>query len=247
MELLNKINKLETYISLITEPYCYKYKLSIPPKKSVIIPTKRTGQPRAAIFCSNNLLMTELSQLNHRDMAVGLIKLDGKEVMIISLYCDIKEDPTPDFLKTALDYGEKRGYSILIAADTNAHSKMWGHETNQRGSKFEEFIQDYDLQIHNTGRDFTFECKTGKSVIDVTLSRNLKIKIDNWTVCKAYNHSDHNTIKYKITTAVIEIKPRRRYDSADWNLFKSGLQHQTLHVPKVITQEKLELMDDKLN
>ena len=68
--------------------------------------------------------MTELSQLNHRDMAVGLIKLDGKEVMIISLYCDIKEDPTPDFLITALDYGEKRGYSILIAADTNAHSKM---------------------------------------------------------------------------------------------------------------------------
>ena len=61
--------------------------------------------------------MTELSQLNHRDMAVGLIKLDGKEVMI-SLYCDIKGDPAPDFLKTALDYGEKRGYSILIAADT---------------------------------------------------------------------------------------------------------------------------------
>ena len=91
--------------------------------------------------------MTELSQLNHRDMAVGLIKLDGKEVMIISLYCDIKEDQTPDFLKTALDYGEKRGYSILIAADTNAHSNMWGHETNQRGSKFEEFIQDYIMPV----------------------------------------------------------------------------------------------------
>ena len=124
---MNKINNLESYIALITEPYCYKYKLSIPPKKSTIIPTKRTGQPRAAIFCSNNLLMTEIAQLSHRDMAVGLIKLDGKEVMIISLYCDIKTDPVPDFLKTALDYGEKRGYSILIAADSNAHSSMWGY------------------------------------------------------------------------------------------------------------------------
>ena len=75
---------MSSYIALITEPYCYKYKLSNPPKKSIIIPSKRVGQPRAAIFCSNNLLMTELPQLNHRDMAVGLIKLDGKEVMIIS-------------------------------------------------------------------------------------------------------------------------------------------------------------------
>ena len=65
VELLNKINKLKTYIALVTEPYCYKYKLSIPPKKSVIIPNKKTEQPRAAIFCSNNLLMTELTQLNH--------------------------------------------------------------------------------------------------------------------------------------------------------------------------------------
>ena len=120
-------------------------KLSIPPKNSKIIPSKKTGQPRAAIFCSNNLLMTELTQLNHRDMAVGLIKLDNKDVMIISLYCDIKEDPVPEFSKTALDYGEKGGYSILLGADTNAHSSLWGHETNHRGSRFEDFIQDYDL------------------------------------------------------------------------------------------------------
>ena len=56
--------------------------------------------------------MTKLTQLNHRDMAVGLVKLDNKEVMIISLYCDIKEDPVPEFLKTALDYGEKGIFNI---------------------------------------------------------------------------------------------------------------------------------------
>ena len=81
-------------------------------------------------------------------MVVGLVKLDRKEVMAISLYCDITEDPVPEFLKTALDYGEKRGYSILIAADANAHSNTWGHETNRRGTLIEEFIQDYDLQLH---------------------------------------------------------------------------------------------------
>ena len=191
--------------------------------------------------------MTEITQLNHRDMAVGLIKLDNKDVMIISVYCDIKADPIPEFLKQALDYGEKRGYSILIGADTNAHSTMWGHETNQRGSRFEDFIQDYDLQVHNIGKDYTFECKTGKSVIDVTLSRNLKLKIEDWKVCRAYNYSDHNTIKYNITTDIIEITPHRQYESADWNSFQAELLKQDLYIPKVTNQEKLERMVNKLN
>ena len=247
VELLNKINKLKSYIALITEPYCYKYKLSIPPKKSLIIPNKKTGQPRAAIFCSNNLLMTELTSLNHRDMAVGLIKLDNKDIMIISLYCDIKEDAVPEFLKTALDYGEKRGYSILMGANTNAHSKMWGHETNNRGAKFENLIQDYDLQLHNVGWEFTFECKTGRSVIDIALSRNLKLKIEDWKVCKTYNHSDHNTVRYNIKTDIIEIKPHRQYDTADWDSFKAALQQYDLQTPKIINQEKLERMVNKLN
>ena len=57
---------------------------------------------------------------------------------------------------------------IRLPSYTNAHSKMWGHETNNRGAKFEDIIQDYDLQLHNVGRDYTFECKTGKSVINIT-------------------------------------------------------------------------------
>ena len=89
--------------------------------------------------------------------------------------------------------------------------------------------------------------KTGKSVINVTLSRNLKLKIEDWKVCKAYNHSDHNTIKYNLRTDIIEIGPHRQYDSADWNLFKAGLQKHNLHIPKVITQEKLDSMVHKLN
>ena len=104
-----------------------------------------------------------------------------------------------------------------------------------------------EKKLHNVGRDYTFECKTGKSVIDITLSRNLKLKIEHWKVCKAYNHSDHNTIKYNVTTDIIEIKPRRQYESADWDIFKAELQKQDLHIPKIITQEKLELMVNKLN
>ena len=58
---------------------------------------------------------------------------------------------------------------------------------------------------------------------------------------------DSNTIKCSITTDIIEIKPNRQYDSADWNLFKAELQKQELHIPKIITQEKIEGMVNKLN
>ena len=67
------------------------------------------------------------------------------------------------------------------------------------------------------------------------------------TTGESAKHSDHNTIKYNITTDIIEIEPHRSYDTADWNLFKVGLQKLELHIPKIITQEKLEKMVQRLN
>ena len=88
VELLNKINKLETYIAFITEPYCYKKKLSIPPKNSTILvlPSKKHDHPRAAIFASKDIILDEITHLTHRDMAIGITKLDGKKTVLISLY-----------------------------------------------------------------------------------------------------------------------------------------------------------------
>ena len=51
-ELLRKINKLESYIVLVTEPYCYKKKLCIIPKGCNYLPQNRGGHPRASISVS---------------------------------------------------------------------------------------------------------------------------------------------------------------------------------------------------
>ena len=63
VELLNKLNKLTSYIALVTEPFCYKQKLSLPPKHATVIPNRREGHPRAAIFCSKNIIISELDHL----------------------------------------------------------------------------------------------------------------------------------------------------------------------------------------
>ena len=63
-----------------------------------------------------------------------------------------------------------------------------------------EYIIQKGLELHNLGKEYTYDCSTGKSVIDLTLSWNLKTGLKGWKVSKGLNHSDHNTIKYTIET-----------------------------------------------
>ena len=44
----------------------------------------------------------------------------------------------------------------------------------------------------NIGKDYSLECVTGKSVIDLTLAYKLKVKTENWRVYKAYTGSNPN-------------------------------------------------------
>ena len=131
----------------------------------------------------------------HRDMAIGVIKLDGKSTVIISLYMDIKTS-VKDLISPALEYCQQHGYGLLIGSDTNAHHTDWGLETNECGKQLEALIDSYGLTIHNRGRLPTYECKLGSSIIDVTMSCRLPLKLENWRVNRKFNGSDHNTILY---------------------------------------------------
>ena len=178
------------------------------PTNSQILPTQRAGNPRAALYASKHLAINEINELTHRDMVVGLTRLDGKQTAIISLYLDITTTATPDYFNKALEYCKRRRYAVL--ADTNAHHKLWGKETNKRGEELEQTLSDYNLIVQNKGLTPTYECKIGQSIIDVTLTVNFRLKIDNWKVCRNYNGSDHNTILYKIVTCLLYTSPSPR-------------------------------------
>ena len=80
IELLNKLNKTKNkYIIMTQEPYCYKASLALLPQNAKTIPTDKNGQPRAAIYTSKALHMEEISELRHRDLAAGLVTLEGKK------------------------------------------------------------------------------------------------------------------------------------------------------------------------
>ena len=159
------LRKEADFICLVTEPSVIRHRLSGIPRHYNSIPANKDNSPRAAIFTSPSIPIQEVSNLSHRDLAVGLIKCGTKQTAIISAYMDIKNKPITDQLQAALDYCKDRGYSVLLTADTNSHSKLWGNETNTRGKKWEEVIETEHLLVHNHGRIPTFESKNGKSII----------------------------------------------------------------------------------
>ena len=89
--------------------------------------------------------------------------------------------PIEPLMSPLLDYCKQHGYGLLIASDTNAHHTDWGWSTNDRGKQLEIIIDNYGLTIHNQEKLPTYECKTGQSIIDVTLTSRFPQKIDNYT------------------------------------------------------------------
>ena len=103
IELLNKLNKCKNPFIIITqEPYCYKATLALMPQNAKTIPTIRTGHPRASITASNRLHMEELSELGHRDLVAGLVTLEGKKTVILSVYLDITQEVIAEHLVKAI-------------------------------------------------------------------------------------------------------------------------------------------------
>ena len=132
-ELPTTLRKKIDFICMVTEPSVIRHRLSGIPKHYNSTPTQKDNSPRAAIFTSPSIPIQEISNLSHRDLAVGLIKCGSKQTAVISAYMDIKAKPITEQLQAAIDYCKSRGYSMRLTSDTNSHSKYWGNETNTRG------------------------------------------------------------------------------------------------------------------
>ena len=132
-----------------------------------------------------------------------------------------------------------------MGIDSNAHSDIWGHSNNKRGYELVDYIIQEGFELHNTGKTYTYECNTGKSVIDLTLSWNLKTGLTDWKVSREINHSDHNSIKYNLETELETIPLHRPWNKADWEVFKKDLADKKIYIPKKITPHRLEKMLDQ--
>ena len=140
---------------------------------------------------------------------------------------DINLDVGGEHLSNILNYAAGLNIPLLMGADTNSHTIMFGPDSNRRGLELEEVILNNGLRVENIGTMPTFETIRGNKLIgtciDVTLSRGLDEEIIDWRVDNSYNGSDHKTILFKIKLETEDKKEER-----NWNAGPVSYTHLTL-------------------
>ena len=136
------------------------------------------------IVASKNLKISKIEPLTSRDNTCITLHNSNEELIICSSYQDIDYPEVINNIDKCVEHSKIIHKEIIIGCDTNAHSQLWMSKSdNLRGEVFQDFIASNNLYVCNIGNKFTYECATGKSIIDVTfVSTPIADRIINWVV-----------------------------------------------------------------
>ena len=243
LEVFNNKLKDRECIGFIMEPYVAFKRVASRPLGYIVFPEGiQEANPRAALFIPETIKCVGLPHLSNRDCQTALIYCLGKTVVVASIYLDGEEEEevVPDWLHRIVVYAESKNFDVLMCLDSNAHSELFGSNTDRRGEHIEEFIFQYGLSVDNRGHIPTFQTSRGSSIIDITLSK--RVDVSEWKTMEGYNASDHNDIVFKIIADRVPGKDVRAWKDADWSEFTKILQSKTFSVPDRVTCKKLDKM-----
>jgi hypothetical protein len=154
-----------------------------------------------------------IPHITTQDSVIALASIGNRKYLLASWYLDITKPLIREFMTDTIQYSVQHNYPLIVAVDTNAHSTLYGNDTNKRGEKMEEFIAKHGLRVCNIGTIPTFSATRGNkwatSVIDVTLTSNMDQKLIDWQVLTQFNGSDHRTIHFKIQQETSTDKSKR--------------------------------------
>ena len=202
---------------------------------------------RSLIFIPANIDVTILSKYTNEDCAT--IQLEKQDLVICSAYLDINKPVWPVILHELIQFCSANRKRLIIGADTNAHSVMWGcTKGNSRGDNLERVIIQNNLFIHNTGDKYTFAGGVGNSIIDITMSNDPNL-ISSWQVDDAVTFSDHKRLSFKIQNVLpIEERLTRNIKKVNWNQVASEIHDNLPDTPaawniKIIDQVNNQLTE----
>ena len=237
----------KSFLLCVQEPPLHQGRITNFDGSHTLLYDRSAKRPRAAIYASRDLNLWQVNEYTSDDLVTCLWKTGDtriKEIYVASVYMDITFDTVwPPLLERLLAYCRRHEKEILLCADTNGHSSLWGsEETNKRGEALEELIFAHNLQVNNIGDHFTFYNKRAATIIDVTLSSSQTGElISNWKVNPAVQGSDHLLIDFSITLSNNTTRKTRQYYSGDWKLFQETMDEATPPLPKCWSHQHLEL------
>ena len=253
VELINFKDK--QFICLIQEPHFQGLKpSSIDRRYMQALHGKGSKKywPRAMIVATKNLKLSLIENLTSRDTTCINLHTLKEELVICSSYQDITYPEVVNNIDKCVEHSKNVNKEIIIGADSNAHSQLWMSESvNSRGEIFEEFISQNNLFVSNMGNKNTYDCATGKSIIDITMvSTLLADKIRNWVVHDEDYFSDHKMISYNLDTKKPPPIFLRNFKKANWSYFTQLLSNGKWENPPIswsketIEQEAHKLKED---
>ena len=162
--------KNKQFVCLIQEPHFYRTKpSSIDRRYMQVLHSKGTKKlwPRSMIVASKDLKLSLIEALTSRDTTCANLHNLKEEIIICSSYQDITFPEVINNIAKCVEHSKQVNKEIIIGTDSNAHSQLWMSESeNIRGEIFEEFITQNNLFVSNIGNKNTYDCATGKSIID---------------------------------------------------------------------------------
>ena len=197
-------SKNKKIVCLIQEPHFQGLKPSSIDRRYIqVLHGKGTKKfwPRAMIVASKDLKISLVEALTSSDTTCINLHNSNEELVICSSYQDITFPEVVNNIDKCVEHSKNVNKDIIIGTDSNAHSQLWMSESeNSRGEIFEEFITQNNLFVSNIGNSFTYDCATGRSIIDITIvSTPLVDRIQNWKVHDEYYLSDHKLISFNLT------------------------------------------------
>ena len=219
--------RVEYDVAFITEPYAPYGLVRIEAGKGCIISSRGTKKnpPRACLrLCLPSWPMDEFT---NRDMATAMIRLEGGDFCVASLYLDIDYKVNNESFIQLIERCESQGTPLIMGLDSNAHSQLWGcEESNQRGEELEAILLEHEMVVLNQDDVPTFITEKGKSIIDITIANRYAIEkwdFEDWRVDLQESFSDHRYITFSGGTFVPEKREVRNLNKTNWTKFREQL------------------------
>ncbi|CAB0040704.1 unnamed protein product [Trichogramma brassicae] len=202
--------------------------------------TPRTGA--AIIGFNKEISIMKMTEFCEADISCAELTGSFGTLILVSLYCKYNRK-TRIFIRKLKNIVDARANrEIVICADLNARSPMWGaSSTNGNGKKFEQFLAESGLVVLNENRgEPTFQTVNGSSFIDATFaSPGIARKLKLWRV-EPWGQSDHRPIRIEFSFEDEVETPTRNarfcVNRARWEKYTESLLESKNDIQGTITE-----------
>ena len=229
-------------VLLLQEPYVSRGKLAGMPFTATVVlgvgPNDPSPPMAAIVVLTPGLEVTKLTQFCTTHTVVA--ELAGTSVILVSQYYQFRDETMPCRAQLTSLMTSVRDREMLVAADCNARSPLWGSpDTCRRGRLMKRVITDFNLVILNEGEQgATCHPRSGAgSHVDVTLcTQGLRSRLNHWRLHQFATLSDHAVITYELAfgraTGFQRALPKSYVLSkADWEGLKTEIADQLQSIP----------------